>query len=340
MRKDWSQVDLKILNITYAIGGMFATFSVIAWACSFIDILDPYSIANGISSLSKLEQLFGTQLENILARPNLKFEAYWMWISRSLTVAVGVFAGISCVMPLVFISMPFPIDPFFVTIPLLFPASPTCLLSPNCEMVYNGAIWFSRFVISVISTTTCCRFYAFCFTTCSYVLELQSRCMEKFNRVPSGIKMDMKLFKWYSSLQIVHQSYKESVSWKILILLGDGFIISVVCNVVTLKRYNIPIELYWIAPAVSMLCCVFMALFLPIVAQIDVKSRELIRKRAAYSSYDNDMSFEWKLVRRHFKVMRPITLKFGPFMLMESGIDTVVLEAICTRTIDVVLLQP
>ncbi|CAL8135251.1 unnamed protein product [Orchesella dallaii] len=321
-----------------AIGAMFGAFSIMAWASAFIIIRHPYELVNGINSFAALHQRFDNYSSGYLSEINPVIENFWKLVSIGVTLAVVQFAVISCQILAIFPLVEFPLDPFFITIPIIIPASTSCRSTYSCSLVYDIVIWCSRYVISMVSTTTCCRFFAMLLVTFAYMFEIQSRYLDTLNRLPFGNGVNMKFFKWYRALQIANQRYQEPVSWIFCIMLSDGFVVSVLCNVVSLKRYGLPIEVYILAPTVSVLTIFFAMVFLSVAIQSEVISKKLIRKRSTHLGYAEGGSFELKLLRRLFKSLRPVALRCGSFMNMESGMDRTFLVGICSRTVDAFLL--
>ncbi|CAL8135263.1 unnamed protein product [Orchesella dallaii] len=281
-----------------------------------------------------VDNFSSTYLSNV----NPIIENYWKWVSIGVTLAVVQLAIIPCQTLVFFPLLEFPLDPFFVTIPLIVPASKNCVNTYSCRLVYDMLIWCSRYLISMVSTTTCCRFSAMLLATFAYMFEIQSRYLDTLNRLPFGNCVNMKFFKWYSSLQIANQRYQEPVSWILSIMLSDGFVVIVLCNVVSLKGYGLPIEVYILAPTVSVFAIFFIMVFLSVAIQSEVISKKLIWKRSTHMGYVEGGSCEFKLRRKLFKSMRPVSYRCGSFMNMESGMDRTFFLGICLRTVDIFLL--
>jgi len=115
-----------------------------------------------------------------------------------------------------------------------------------------------RFVASTVCGTTACRFYSFMLTLFVTFEELQLRYLEFLYHLPIDLVTDELFFKWYSSFQVAERIYKWVASSLIFLLMGEGFLIFVVCNITTIKGYYVlPIEMYWLAPIIVPGCQLF-----------------------------------------------------------------------------------
>ncbi|CAL8135275.1 unnamed protein product [Orchesella dallaii] len=187
----------------------------------------------------------------------------------------------------------------------------------------------------------CCRFNAIYFPTFFYLLELQTRCLDALKSLPLNKGLDVKFFKWYNALRIAEQSYKGPMSSMIGILMANGFVIFTVCNVVTIKGFHIlPLEVYWFAPTVSILCAFFVYFLLPLAIESHKRSQQLIWTRASMT-YMNTVGAEArkrKWIRKQFRALRPVTFHCGSMMALEVGVDREYFAGIFFRTVDGIML--
>ncbi|CAL8135247.1 unnamed protein product [Orchesella dallaii] len=322
-----------------AVGTMFGLFSVITWASSMVILRDPHEFVGDLNSLADLRQRLEIRFRSNIRDRNVYLDNYWKWIALGQAFVNVIFAFISLAMPFVFIFMPVPLDPFYVTFPLIVPISSSCKTSSLCKLTYDCSIWVVRFAVSVISTTTVCRFYAMILTTSTYILEIKSRYLDTLQRLPFGIAMDLKILKWYQALQIANAGLKKQYSWIFAIMMGDGFIVCVVCNVVSVKRFGLPIELYWLAPTVSLMGGFFMFVFLPVAIESGVKSKKFIWDRSNHITLNKHGLYHRTLVRRRLKALRPVPFYCGSIMPFEFGMDRMFFVGVFLRTIDVFLLM-
>jgi len=248
--------------------------------------------------------------------PNHQLEKFWKWISRAM----------HAIFPTAMVTMR--VDPFVFTFPILFP---------------NGSKAFFlvvRYIFCNIWVFECCRFFAIYFPTLFYLLETQTRYLDILNKLPLGIKMDVKFFKWYNALRIADQSYKGTLSSLIAALMANGFIISVVTNVVTIKCYDIlPIEVYWLAPIVSTCCAIFIYYLLPIAIESHTKSQDVVWGRSIWIDKSNQALLKRKWVRRQFRTLKPVTFHCGPYMPLEVELDRMFFAEIFFKTVDGIMLE-
>ncbi|CAL8135249.1 unnamed protein product [Orchesella dallaii] len=321
-----------------AIGTMYGLFSVITWASSMVILSDPHEFVSALNSLADLRQRLEIRFRSNIQDRNVHLHNNWKWIARIQAFINVMTAIISVATPFVFICMSVPLDPFYVTFPWLVPISSTCLSSSLCKFTYDFTIWVVRFVVSLI-TTTVTRCFAMLSTTFTYMFEIKSRCLDTFQRLSFGIEMDLKMLKWYQALQIANVGFKNQYSWIFAICMGDGFVTCVVCNVVSIKRFDLPIAVYWLAPAVSVMCGFFMFVFLPVAIESGVKSQKFIRDRSNHIPLNNDGVYHKTLVRRRLKALRPVPFYCGSIMPFEFGMDRMFFVGVFLRTIDAFLLM-
>ncbi|CAL8135273.1 unnamed protein product [Orchesella dallaii] len=285
---------------------------------------DPHELVNGLNCLALLKRRIDIEFRPHLNTPNYHLDVYWKWISEGLKLTVVTFFGIMFTFPIAIIAMH--VDPFIFTFPLLFPD------------VSVHRLILLRFTVIQIWVFECCRFNAIYFPTFFYMLELQTRCLDALKSLPLNKGLDVKFFKWYSALRIADQSYKGPMSSMIGILMANGFVIFTVCNVVTIKGFHIlPLEVYWFAPTVSVLCAFFIYFLLPIAIESHKRSQQLIWARA--SAYMGTVGpLERKLIRKKSRALRPVTFHCGPLMALEIGVDREYFAGIFLRTVDGLLL--
>ncbi|CAL8135243.1 unnamed protein product [Orchesella dallaii] len=299
----------------------------------------PNELTKGINNLTLLKRQLDDDGFFRTISGNKKLETYWKWTSRGVQLMIISFAGISVVLPMAAVVMS--IDPFFCTFPLLFPTSQKCVNSPICNLLRGAAIVLSRLAVAYICCIEVTRFFSFFFSTLVYMFEVQMRYLNILHNFPLGSRMDGKFLKWYNSYRVADQSFKEPFSLVVFILLGDGFVIFVVANVMTIKTYYIlPIEVYWICPMVSLMTAFFVYIFLPLAIMNDKETKQLIWRRTSNLNRGGDGLALWerKLVRRKLRSLRPVAFQCGTVFTLSYGVDLRFIGAILIRTCDGLIL--
>ncbi|CAL8135277.1 unnamed protein product [Orchesella dallaii] len=171
------------------------------------------------------------------------------------------------------------------------------------------------------------------------MFELQTQYLAALQRLPLGVRLDVIFFKWYNAFRVADQSYKGPISSMIGILMGNGFLIFAVCNVVTIKGFHIlPLEVYWFAPTVSLLCAFFVYFLLPLAIESNKRSQQLIWTRASMTYMDTVGSRKRKWIQKQLRALRPVTFHCGSMMALEVGVDREYFAGIFFRTVDGILL--
>ncbi|CAL8098197.1 unnamed protein product [Orchesella dallaii] len=148
-------------------------------------------------------------------------------------------------------------------------------------------------------------------------------------------------FKHYSALSLATQIVDQTFSILVLILMGVGFGIFVVCNIASVRGfYRLPIIVYWFAPTVSLLCAFFVFSFLPLAIECHRQSRKLLERRMQmiilrYQKYPRKQR---KVLLLQMKSLGPIVFSCGTITKLESGVDRAYFYGIFLRTLDGLLL--
>ncbi|CAL8135241.1 unnamed protein product [Orchesella dallaii] len=316
---------------------MLGAMSLLVWLSSGFIIGGSHQLVSGVNSAAALKATMDTQFCSYTSGKNKQMEKYWKIMSTGLKATILMFAGTTLTLTTVLIM--FHIDQFSAILRVLFPINSVCSNDSECAKIYNIFMLVYGFILGNICVSTACRFFAIYFSMLVYICELQLRYLDTLNRLPLGVAMDLKFFKWYSALRIANQVYEGPLSWMVAILIGDGFIIFVVCNVATIKGYYIfPIEVYWLAPAVSLICAFFAKFLLPVAIESDMVSRKLIWKRASYFDQGGNAPLKKKIVRAKYRAVRALTFKCGSLMRLEFGVDRMFFAGIFDRTMDILLM--
>ncbi|CAL8135267.1 unnamed protein product [Orchesella dallaii] len=310
------------------VSSMLLLSTTLACGCSTVIASNPNELVNGLNCLALLKRRIDIEFSSYVKNSKSHSNFYWKWTSRGLQLTVVTFAGIIATFPAAMVVMD--VDPFTFTFPLLLPA-------------YSGiGFLVLRFILSFLWLFECCRFAAIFYSTLFYMFELQTCYLAALERLPIESRMDVKFFKWYNALRIADQSYKGSMSSMIEILMANGFVIFVVCNVISLNCYHIlPIEVYWFAPTLSLLCVFFIYFLLPLAIESSIKSQQLIFTRSSLRkiNLETGVCSKWRWIRKQYSALRPVTFHCGSRMALEEGVDRTYFAGVFFRTVDGLLLE-
>ncbi|CAL8130300.1 unnamed protein product [Orchesella dallaii] len=331
---NYKEIPAALVSMAFMSGAI----SVMAWAPSAVIISNPYEFVNRINSLARLQAQLDTNMSIYRTQPWYDLENRWKRIAFLLKVLVMSYAIIPAALLTTMIIAPEPVDPFFYTVPLILPTGPAYRAILSCTSS-GGSIVSSavRFTLSVICISTVCRFFAIFFPTVACIIELQSRCLDTLKLIPVRRELNWKFVKWFKALRIANENFNGQISVIFAIFAADGFLIFVVCNVVTINRYNISIEVYWIAPTISAICAFIAYGVIPILFETNRKSKLLLWIRSIETEMQGTGRNKNR-TRQEFRCLRPIAFQCGPFMTVECGFDQMLFSGILERTFDAFLL--
>ncbi|CAL8130282.1 unnamed protein product [Orchesella dallaii] len=299
---NYKEIPAALVSMAFMSGAI----SVMAWAPSAVIISNPYEFVNRINSLARLQAQLDTNMSIYRTQPWYDLENRWKWIAFLLKVLVMSYAIIPAALLTTMIIAPEPVDPFFYTVPLILPTGPACRAILSCTS--SGG--------SIVSS---------------------SRCLDTLKLIPVRRELNWKFVKWFKALRIANENFNGQISIIFAIFAADGFLIFVVCNVVTINRYNISIEVYWIAPTISAICAFITYGFIPILFETNRKSKLLLWIRSIETEMQGTGRNK-KGTRQEFRCLRPIAFQCGPFMAVECGFDQMLFSGILERTFDAFLL--
>lgn len=280
---------------------------------------------------------------------NIQNKMFWNTISTLLQFLTIIFA----VIPFFFVPAGIytRVDPFVVTLPLLFPPS-----WHSIEAV-KWFIFILRFYLSTVCVMEACRFYAIYFPMLLQNLEYKLRCVHiVFKHTLPFVNSQLyglTFFKWYNMCLVANRISTDVWCSLLAVLQGDGFFIFVTCNVASFKCYGIiPIQVYWLMPTVSFACAIIHFYFLPLLIQIRTHSENLLieRKRHLFlycyqvsSEYSNNgfvLKGFWnrKFYSRKLRSLRPMGFSCGPFFQL-TNIKSQYFYDVFLRSVEGILLK-
>ncbi len=214
----------------------------------------------------------------------------------------------------------------------------------SCTSIIRCIAFIFRVMCAIICVAEACRFFAILFCMLIYTLELVVRCIEVISNVHlkrKSVCNSQSFSKWYSALQIAHKVLYPSLCSLFALILGDGFIIILFCNIATIRAYAIlPIEVYWLMPTVSILFSFFVAFALPFAVRVYKASEKMVLSRKVELSYHWHLvtAAKRKLEKRETASMRPILISCGGFFDLEKGAESTYFNLIFARTVDGLLI--
>lgn len=170
------------------------------------------------------------------------------------------------------------VDPFVVTIPILFPVSWHSV--PLVKML----IFCIRTYLSTICFMEACRFYAIQFLTVLQVLEFKLRCVKLVFMYTFPFRetrfYGFTLFKWYHECQVANRISTDALCSLLATFMGDGFFIFLRCNIASFKcQVIIPLQVYWLMPTVSFACAIIHYYFLHLIIQVRTLCEKYLHAR-------------------------------------------------------------
>lgn len=256
-----------------------------------------------------------------------------------------------------FIIVCYSVAPFiFVPSALLLKLDPSYILLK--DFIRN--VWLlnlARLAVCSICVAEAYRFISFYFTYFVYIVECYYAMLQALNEItPSNIlKTQLNLIyvehqhrvflKWYTGLQLLHESFVSTLSLLISFLMATGFAIFVECNTGTLTWYGgeLPLSMYYILPLGSFICFILSYLLLSVAIQL-AKDFECIltRERKQFEVLTRitlRLTFEKNYLGKVYKSRRPIAFSCGPFYQLKTGTDLDFFHHVLVRTVDVILLE-
>lgn len=286
---------------------------------------------------------------------NLREESFSKWKSYWIRLAYGlkIFVWIMALVPLVVVpgGIYLRIDPFSFTFQKLLPASSICVKNTeSCTSILKILVVLLRIFCATICVVEACRFFPLYFLQLLYHLELRLKAVEILNRLVPGPVLDSecnvlryrRFLNCYSLLELSENILEGTISTLVAILMGDGFVIFVVCNLATIRCFNIlPLLIYWLMPTVSLVCLFFVFCLLQITVGSSSEYANVIEKvRKSFSVDKKELrnSLNIKIIKRKIRNLKPVYASCGRFYKLRRGTETDFYFQVFVRTVDGILL--
>ncbi|CAL8085566.1 unnamed protein product [Orchesella dallaii] len=332
-------LDASNLSIDRVVlAAMLGSVSVFVWTSSYLLTKNIDDLLLGVQATRSLkkqieERYFSTTI-------NLNLDKYWEAVSEILCISVAILAIIPMILPGLGIYAE--LDPFFCTFYKLVPTHIICGDDKVCTYFTNFIILFARIIVVIICVSESCRFCAFYLSFIGFKFELTSKTLGVISNIPLTVSQELNIysdfFKYYNALRLVDQSANEAISQLLAFLLGCGFVVFLICNMITLKCFHtMPIHVYWLAPTVSLICLFLMFFLIPLIININRESIKLGERRRKMLAFSKCWGARRKLMQLRMKCFYPISFKCGNIK-METGLDRMYFYGIFLRTLDCLLL--
>lgn len=216
-------------------------------------------------------------------------------------------------------------------------------VGPNVKTFIWVAEFFLRLICSYICTVEACRFFSFFFSfvllNYESVLKVSTflNCYVLSANNPESTREFLRVYRWYV---IITSVYKNTLEQFVATSMGEGFVIFVIANLVTLTCSQlIPIYVYWLMPMVSVACTFFVHTLLVTVVEICNRNSRAISYLKRNLSENAYVLSSNKIIFRELKLLKPVCLSCGPFYPLVQGSEANYFFYVSIRTVDAILLQ-
>lgn len=319
--------QMSVLALLFGLHSMYVWLSVPILTCFAKELATSFNSANKF--LLKFEKV-ATNLEP-LAKPNKSPD--WELIHRILAFNMLILFYLPFVLtPL---GIFFNLDPFHYSLPKFF----SVLQHGDC--VISRLIYFAlRSILSMACVTEACRYLGFLICLCLPFW------MEMVLKILKLLDAGMKHGKWdhfslnYAILQFLHQSILKPVNLVVGIFMGVGLSCFVVCNIATMKAFNIlPLPIYCLMPILSLVKASVFAIIITVLVMSHEISKRILQQGAGVlrTKYGR---FRRKLMLRRLQAFKPITFSCAGSFKLVKGEDLTYFSHVVYRTVDIgIMLQ-
>lgn len=221
------------------------------------------------------------------------------------------------------------LDAFHITLPMIFPGI----------IKLPWLLLFLRLLLSHICVSEACRLLSFYLPKVVYLVELRFIILSNLHRIPL-CRVDT-FTKWYTGFQIFEDNFYSYVTFMCGSLMGSGFLVFIMSNLITLKCYRIlPLLNYLVGPFASAFVFLVVYFSLPFAVHVAESTRKMIEQRRVnfyvcwYNKTDRKTQ---KYVRRKFNSLRPTALNCGGFYSLVRGTEANYYFYVLLRTADLLL---
>lgn len=284
-----------------------------------------YSIVDGICVDAETTN---RQLVPPLCGPFHSSCAPSFWRKLAVVVVLGQ-VGLMCfIVVLPSVGVYAKLDPFHVTIPMVFPI---CSELPN-------TLAFVSFLCCLIGTNEVCRLFAFYVPKIVYLIELKFGILIQLSHL--SLSNTTKFIKWYVVFQVWVKHFESYMDQLLGIVMGGGFVVIIVSNVGTLKYYRmLPLAAYLVNPFASLGTLVITFFCLPFTVYIAELSKKIIFNHKTFFRLHKSevVGVEKKVIERRLSCLKPVTISCGGFYPMTRGAESDFFFYALLRTADLLL---
>lgn len=292
-------------------------------------VVNLHEIVTGFQLLSSYTQNLGPEKMGLpgscnFTGPNgiILGPDFWRRVSLTLILYTKGLLLISLLFPLVGVYLE--LDPFRFSIPAIFP------VFPELKLTFT----MIRLFLTIACVNEACRFLAFYLPLAIYFIELIFSSLESLHRIL--VDDYTNFLKGHRLLQFKLNRFHGAVSEIVGSLMGCGFFIFVISNVISIKCYRmLPLSVYIIFPFCSSLVCLVVYVCLPFTVFIAENSRENIRVRQAHFLRASNKNLS--SLRREFHSVRPIIFRCASFYPLNKGTEAHFYFYVLLRTADFLL---
>lgn len=239
------------------------------------------------------------------------------------------------------------LDPFLYTFSKIISTSQVCGSTSNlfCNFIVQLIIFLLRAICVFICDFEASRFFAVLFCMLIYIIELVVGCLEILNQTQVARDLyynNLSFSKEYMALQITHKTLYKYVCSLFVLIMGDGFLIILCCNLATIRAYDLlPIQVYWLMPVVSIMFSFIIAFVLHFAVKVHESSTRMIYARKIMLGNNRCLvnAAMRKLDRSEIVATRPIAFSCGKLYDLKRGAESTYFYFIFLKTMDGLLLQ-
>ncbi len=210
----------------------------------------------------------------------------------------------------------------------------------TCENFFQVLTFLLQFILVYIRSAENIRFIIVFCALFTYMLELQETCFKIIQAVYQTTENKLVVFKWYSAWRLAHQY--EWFNQIIASLMSLGFVILVMCNIITLRCVGVlgSFKVYIHFPLVSMITGFFVKIIMSCIVKTHVQSEKLILKiiKEWYvvksKVFDGRRNRESTVALKLWKSAQPVSYFCGHYFKLVKGAELIYLYFVVLRTME------
>lgn len=210
----------------------------------------------------------------------------------------------------------------------------------TCEKIFQVLTFLLQFILVYIRSAENIRFIIVFCVIFTYWLELQDTCFKIIQAIYQITQNKLIVFKWYSAWRLAHQY--EWFNQIIASLMSLGFVILVMCNIITLRCVGVlgSFKVYIHFPLVSMITGFFVKTVMSCIVKTNVQSEKLILKIikecfvVKSKVFDGRRNSESKVALKLWKSAQPVSYFCGQYFKLVKGAELIYLYLVMLRTME------